>query len=220
MDFNIDVWLNDVIDKLKTAFRERLIFIGLQGSYNRGEATSDSDIDLVVIIDELTFIDIEIYKNIIDKMPYRDKACGFFSGKKELQNWSRADLFQFYYDTKSLYGSLSDIIERPNVEDAKQAVKSGLENIYHMAVHSYIHSDDYKQNLINLYKSTFFVLQAKYFIKTDKYISAKNILYTCLEGIDKQILDICINRYDIFNMDIAQLRGLYQSIINWCLENL
>ena len=77
MSFDINVWLNEIIDKVKAAFGERLLFIGLQGSYNRCEATSDSDIDLVVIIDELTFNDIKIYKKIVAEMPYSNKACGF-----------------------------------------------------------------------------------------------------------------------------------------------
>ena len=93
MSFDINVWLNEIIDKVKAAFGERLLFIGLQGSYNRCEATSDSDIDLVVIIDELTFNDIKIYKKIVAEMPYSNKACGFFAGKNEIQNWSKSDLF-------------------------------------------------------------------------------------------------------------------------------
>ena len=51
--FNIDEWLNIILDKLKYTFKERLIFAGLQGSYSRGEATDKSDIDLVIILDEI-----------------------------------------------------------------------------------------------------------------------------------------------------------------------
>lgn len=50
MAFDIEKWLNTVIEKLKETFSKRLLFIGLQGSYNRGEATCESDIDLVVIL--------------------------------------------------------------------------------------------------------------------------------------------------------------------------
>lgn len=220
MSFDINVWLNEIIDKVKAAFGERLLFIGLQGSYNRCEATSDSDIDLVVIIDELTFNDIKIYKKVVAEMPYSNKACGFFAGKKEIQNWSKSDLFQFYYDTKPLYGNLSDIIECPNVEDAKLAIKTGIENIFHMAVHSYVHSNDCKQDLKNLYKLTFFVLQAKYFIRTNRYIPDKTTLYNCLEGTDKQILDICMRRQTIAEMEAVQFETLYKILIGWAVANI
>ena len=54
MKINIDEWLNLAIEKLQKVFREKLLFVGLQGSYNRGEATPESDIDLVVILDKLS----------------------------------------------------------------------------------------------------------------------------------------------------------------------
>lgn len=39
MAINIDKWLNLAIEKLQKTFSEKLLFVGLQGSYNRGEAT-------------------------------------------------------------------------------------------------------------------------------------------------------------------------------------
>ena len=102
MTIKIDEWLNLAIEKLQKSFKEKLLFVGLQGSYNRGEATPESDIDLVVILDKLSFEDLKEYRKIIDEMSNKELACGFISGKKELQNWSKCDLFQFFYDTKSL----------------------------------------------------------------------------------------------------------------------
>ena len=40
-------WCTLLAKKLKEAFGETLYFLGLQGSYRRGEATPDSDIDAV-----------------------------------------------------------------------------------------------------------------------------------------------------------------------------
>lgn len=54
---------------LKKTFGDRIYFVGLQGSYGRGEATEASDIDLVVILDKLTVDDIKIYSNMIDTLP-------------------------------------------------------------------------------------------------------------------------------------------------------
>jgi len=54
---------------LKESFGERIYFVGLQGSYGRGEATEKSDIDVVVILDELTAEDIKTYSNMIDTLP-------------------------------------------------------------------------------------------------------------------------------------------------------
>lgn len=58
----------------------------LQGSYGRGEATETSDIDAVVILDELTVTDIQTYSIMLDTLPYRELICGFLSGKDEIMN--------------------------------------------------------------------------------------------------------------------------------------
>ena len=57
MEFNIEVWLQDFTKKLFDQFNSRIKFVGLQGSYKRGEATENSDVDIVIILDRLTFED-------------------------------------------------------------------------------------------------------------------------------------------------------------------
>ena len=218
--FDINVWLDIIIKKLQKEFEQRLLFVGLQGSYNRGEATQNSDIDLVVILDNLSFEDLKKYHLIIDSMPDKDKSCGFISGREELQNWSKSDLFQFFYDTKSLIGNLQDLIQAPTIEDAIQAVKIGAENLYHSAVHSFIHSNNRTEDLKNLYKSTFFILQAKYFNESGKYISTQKQLLEMLNGIDRDILNICINRNNINEKATIELENLYKMLIQWSSDNI
>ena len=218
--FDINVWLDIIIKKLQNEFEQRLLFVGLQGSYNRGEATQNSDIDLVVILDNLSFEDLKRYHSIIDSMPDKDKSCGFISGREELQNWSKSDLFQFFYDTKSLIGNLQDLIQAPTIEDAKQAIKISSENLYHTAVHSFIHSNNRAEDLKNLYKSTFFILQAKYFIETEKYIPTKIQLSELLNGMDRDILNICINRNNINDNEPIELENLYNKLIQWSSDNI
>ena len=55
---DINVWMNDFLLMLNEVFENRIWFVGLQGSYGRGEATEASDIDVVVILDELNASDI------------------------------------------------------------------------------------------------------------------------------------------------------------------
>ncbi len=217
---NIKEWLDSATEKLHRNFNSRLLFIGLQGSYNRGEATLESDIDLVVILDELDFEDLKTYRLIIDSLPQKDRACGFISGKNEIQRWSKSDLFQFFYDTKPLFGRLEDIIKPPKREEIEQGIKSGFENIYHGAVHSFVHSDNYIEDLQNLYKMTFFVLQAKYFIQTNKYIKTKKELLNTLSGEDKEILKLCTRRKEFAKSFYDKTDILYQKLIDWCSKNI
>ena len=48
MEFNIEVWLQDFTKKLFDQFNSRIKFVGLQGSYKRGEANENSDVDIVI----------------------------------------------------------------------------------------------------------------------------------------------------------------------------
>ena len=80
---------------LDQAFPDRVWFAGLQGSYGRGEATEASDIDMVVILNQLSASDIHTYDAMLDTLPCRELICGFLSGRQELENWEPSELFQF-----------------------------------------------------------------------------------------------------------------------------
>ena len=220
MSFDVDIWLDTTIEKLQEKFSQNLLFVGLQGSYNRGEATDSSDIDLIVILENLTFEDLKRYRLIIDSLPHKEKACGFISGKGELQKWSKTDMFQFYYDTKSLYGKLEDIIQPPSLDEIKQSIKISSENLYHATVHSFVHSNNYVEDLQNLYKMTFFILQAKYFVQTNNYIPTKKQLVEQLNETEKEILNICINKENILNYSQSEIETLYCKLIEWCSSNI
>ena len=153
-------------------------------------------------------------------MEYKYKAGGFVAVNDELQKWSKADMFQFFYETKSIIGNLQDIIIQPSMEDIKQAVKIGSENLYHAAVHSFVHSGNIAQDLQNMYKMTFFILQAKYFIECQNYVKTKKELSQCLTGLDKEILDICINKDEIIYSENVNLESLYEKLIKWTCQNI
>jgi predicted nucleotidyltransferase len=187
--FNIEEWISDFSQKIQENFKSRIEFIGLQGSYAREEATEGSDIDVVVIFDKLKMDDLKKYDEIISKMSCREKICGFLSGKDELANWEKSDLFQFYYDTKAIYGKLDFILPLIKKENVKQAVLIGGCNIYHACCHNIIHEKSL-DILKALFKQAVFVLQAKYFYDAENYVSKKKELIDKLEAEDKHILEL------------------------------
>ena len=84
MTFDINSWCELFAGKAQKTFGEKLLFIGLQGSYKRGEADDNSDIDIVVILKDLKITDLDKYKSIINSMPNKEKACGFIGGENEV----------------------------------------------------------------------------------------------------------------------------------------
>jgi len=165
----IKSWINAFLGALDETFSERVWFTGLQGSYGRGEATETSDIDIVVILDELSAADIQSYSAMLDKLPNRDKVCGFLSGRKEILNWDAADLFQFYHDTEAIKGSLDIILPLISDDAVNRAIKTGTCNIYHGCVHNMLY-DKSEEILKGLYKSASFVVQAICFRQTGRYV--------------------------------------------------
>lgn len=172
---DINTWTNDFLQKLNELFASRVWFVGLQGSYGRGEATETSDIDVVVILDELSAVDIQSYQEILDTLPHRELICGFLSGKNEILNWEPSDLFQFYHDTTPLKGSLDDLLPLIDQTAIERAIKIGACNIYHGCVHNMLHEKS-EEILKGLYKAASFAVQAILFKQTGNYIKHQSQL--------------------------------------------
>jgi predicted nucleotidyltransferase len=188
----ISDWMHIFFQKLIQTFGDRVWFVGLQGSYGRGEATDTSDIDVVVILDELTVNDLRVYNEMIDSLPHREQICGFLSGKQEILNWEPSDLFQFYHDTNPIFGSLDDLLPLLDSDAVDRAIKIGACNIYHGCVHNFLHvqSDDV---LRGLYKSASFVLQAIAYKQTDIYIRRQEDLLSVLSPDEQCIVNTLLH---------------------------
>ena len=185
---DIKNWMNTFLDALNTTFSDRVWFVGLQGSYGRDEATETSDIDVVIILDQLSATDIQAYHAMLDGLPYRELICGFLSGKDELLNWESSDLFQFYYDTTPIKGSLDELLAVIDEASIDRAIKIGACNIYHGCVHNMLHekSDDI---LRELYKSSSFVVQAIAFRQTGKHLKQQKELLRVVSSDECGIIE-------------------------------
>ena len=185
---DIKSWMDKFLLKLDETFGERVWFFGLQGSYGREEATEASDIDTVVILDELSSLDIKIYNEMLDTLSHKELICGFLSGKSEILNWDPSDLFQFYYDTKPIKGRLDELLERIDDSAVEKAIKIGACNIFHGCVHNMLYEKD-KEILKGLYKSASFVIQAICFKETGKYITRQKDLLEAVSEDEKRIVE-------------------------------
>lgn len=181
-------WLELFQARLTETFPERVVFLGLQGSRSRGEATEDSDIDVVVVLDSLSPENIRRYRVMLDTLPDRELICGFLAGKDELACWEPSDLFQFCHDTTPVMGSLDALLETIAPEDVTRAVRIGACNVYHGCVHTLCHGRS-MEHLAGLYKSAVFVLQALHFRRTGVYLRRKAELLDALDGMDARVLE-------------------------------
>ena len=216
---DITAWMNDFLQKLNLTFENRVWFVGLQGSYGRSEATETSDIDIVVILDELSAMDIQTYHDMLDTMSHRELICGFLSGKKEIMNWETSDLFQFCHDTTPIKGSLGEVMAVIDESAVNRSIKIGACNIYHGCVHNMLHekSEDILQSL---YKSASFVIQAIAFKQTGNYISHQKELLQVISSDERVIVEIFMNLKNGGTVDFNLMsETLFAWSKKWISEN-
>lgn len=207
-NFDIDRWMDDYTAKITSVFGDRVRFIGLQGSHARGEATENSDIDVVMILDKLTYADVKAYDTAAADLPERERLCGFLAGEDELKSWDRSDLFQFYHDTRPLYGSLDWAGDILKGEDVRRAIHFGACNLYHLCIHNALHRKQ-ESAVDGLYKSAVFALQAKHYYETGEYIGRRAELAEVLTGDDREILAYAMGK-------AGTLDEKSETLLNWC----
>ena len=208
---DITAWMNVFLQSLNHKFENRVWFVGLQGSYGRGEARDTSDIDIVVILDELSASDIQNYNEMLDSLPHRELICGFLSGKNEILSWEPSDLFQFYYDTTPIKGCLDELLTAIDEAAVDRAIKIGVCNIYHGCVHNMLHekSDDI---LHGLYKSASFVVQAIIFKQTGKYIKHQKELLPVTAPDEQAIVNTFLH---LKNGGTVEFRTMSEVLLVW-----
>ena len=216
---DITAWMNDFLQTLNETFGNHVWFVGLQGSYGRGEARDTSDIDIVVILDELSVADIQAYNAMLDRLPHRELLCGFLSGKNELLNWEPSDLFQFYYDTTPIRGSLDELLTEIDEVAVDRAIKIGACNIYHGCVHNMLHEKS-DEILRGLYKSASFVVQAIVFQQIGKYIKHQKELLSVASPDEQAIVNTFLNLKNGGSVDFSSMsEDLLAFAKKWITQN-
>ena len=208
---DITAWTKNFLQTLNETFANRVWFVGLQGSYGRDEATETSDIDIVVILDELSAMDIQTYHNMLDTMSHRELICGFLSGKKEIMNWEPSDLFQFCHDTTPIKGSLDEVMAVIDKSAVDRAIKIGACNIYHGCVHNMLH-DKSEDVLKGLYKYASFVVQAIAFKQTGKYVKHQSELRDVVSIDERVIVDTFLN---LKNGGTIDFNSMSEVLFDW-----
>ena len=204
-------WTEKFLAALDECFGNRVWFLGLQGSRGRGEATAASDIDMVVILDELRAADIAAYSAMLDALPHRELSCGFLSGRAEICAWEPSDLFQLYFDTTPIRGSLNELLPLLDASSVERAIRIGACNIYHGCIHNMVHGKS-EDVLRGLYKGASFVAQAIGYRQTGRYLRHMADLREILSTNDQQVVDTFLN---LKNGGAVDFDDMSQALFEW-----
>ena len=209
-------WTNTFLSALNDQFGDRVWFVGLQGSFARGEATETSDIDVVVILDELSAMDIQNYNKILNTLPHRELICGFLSGKDDIMNWEPSDLFQFCHDTTPIKGRLDEVLTLVDENAINRAIKIGACNIFHGCVHNMLHEKS-EDILRGLYKSASFVVQAIVFKQTGNYIKHQEELLQAVSSNERGIIETFLN---LKNGGTVDFNSMAETLFDWSKKRI
>ena len=210
--FDLDKYLADLILNCRSAFGERLLYIGLQGSWLRGEAHENSDIDIMVILDGLSVRDMDTYRGILKGIGTYEKSCGFICGKDEMKRWNPLEVCQLCHTTKDLVGVLTDYLPPATREDEINYVNLSLGNLYHELCHRYIHANRDKNaaKFRGTCKSVFYLIQNLHFLESGHFILSRKELNEAVPEEDRIVLEMA-ELPDDYDFDQA-----FSSLFAWC----
>ena len=216
---DIEKYMTELIEKLRHEFAERLVYVGLQGSFRRGEANEKSDIDVMVTLDRLAVGDLDRYRNVISGMPGFDRSCGFISGREELKNWPRFEICQLLHETRDCYGELRPLLPEFDRDDVARYIGISVGNLYHLLCHSRIHGgrEGYAETLRGLYKAVFYLLQNLYYLQTGRWIMTRAELLPLLKGLDHDLLSMAATVKSTPGYDVETAYGI---LFAWCQRRL
>lgn len=152
-------WMDAFLPPLLEALPGRVAFVGIQGSFGRGEAGPESDVDLVVVLDALGAAELAACRGVLEKMPFADRACGFFCDRAALAAWPAFDALQLRLDTLPVYGSLEELLPPMGKETLDEAVRAAASALYHAACHTALFDAQPEAALPALQKAAFFALR-------------------------------------------------------------
>ena len=217
--FDINTYIRQLTDLLLQRFGRHLLYVGLQGSYLRGEATADSDMDIMVVLEELHTADLEAYRTIVESLDQPEKSCGFICSREDLANWNSLEIHHLQSSTRDYYGVLQVFLPSYTEQDIRNFVKLSLNNLYHELCHRYIHASREKNEtyLPGTYKGVFFILQNLYSLTHGRFVGTKAELLSLLDGINHDVLARSIELNKGTSCDFAESFSL---LLTWCQQTL
>lgn len=207
---DINRWMERAAAALHEEFGERLLVVGLQGSMRRGEAKPSSDIDILIVLDELTVADLSRCRSVLEALPEGHRAHGFTCGRAELAAWPRSEIFAFAQDVRNYYGDLDPLlpaVERRDIEDGARIAVAGL---YHAVAHTLMSESEPNEQREGLRKMLFYAMLQTAYLRCGTFAATRAELLGLLDDAESSLLTSAEDSFSVGVLEWAarQLRTL------------
>lgn len=210
--------MNDLALRLQDAFGARLVYLGLQGSYARGEADERSDLDVMCVLEGLSAADLDAYRQIIQGLPWAEKACGFICGREELAAWNPLEIACLLRSTQDWVGSLQALVPESTREDLRRYVQLSAGNLYHELCHRRIYRGAARsvEALPGCGKMALYILQALALLETGSFPRTMAELTTLPSALDAQV---AVRVLELRRGDAPREQD-FSLLLDWCRQAL
>lgn len=214
---DVNSWMDEAVHRLQRSFGPRLLFVGLQGSYRRGEAREDSDIDILTVLDTLDVADLAAYREVLRSLPEGEKACGFTCGREELLAWPPFELFQFAQDTDAWHGNLASLLPPVTRQDTLTGARAAVSGLHHYTAYLYVSGNEptRAEELKGIYKGFFFAMQIVLYLRSGEYARTKKELLTRLFGDEAELLRCSMDSAYYEERKAQNPDSLFQVMLSW-----
>ena len=210
--------MNDLAPQLRAAFGSRLVYLGLQGSYARGEADERSDLDVMCVLEGLSAADLDAYRQIVQGLPWAEKACGFICGREELAAWNPLEIACLLRSTQDWVGSLKALVPESTREDLRCYVQLSAGNLYHELCHRRIYRGAARsvEALPGCGKMALYILQSLALLETGSFPRTMAELTTLPSALDAQV---AVRVLELRRGD-APCEQDFSLLLDWCRQAL
>ena len=215
----IESYLEAVGRALRERFGDRLLYLGLQGSYARGEAGEESDIDLFVLLDRVEAADLDAYREMLRSLGEEEKSCGFLAARADLAHWNPCEICQILHETQDCFGKLSDFVPPYTRADVRCYVKLLTGNLYPELCHRYLHAprEENERALAGSCRVVFYILQNLQYLRSGRYPRTRAELRAALTGTDREALDL---ESGLRAGKQADFDKAFSLLLAWCQKTL
>jgi predicted nucleotidyltransferase len=199
---------------MKKTYGKNLVFIIHHGSWATGEATSDSDVDSLIMLEKITKSELAKLRNILNKKEFEKFTVLLFS-RLDMDNFIPFSRQQFHYGAKVLYGKCP--LPEPTRDEMLIEIRKVADEVGFWSKYLYTHQKQAENIVRKMYwrfKEAIIGLKVYVHWKTGEFPVTKKRLKELLnDPKDKEIVTIIENwdknkdRYEK-NPDSLLVKGL------------
>lgn len=183
--------LKEFVSLMRETYGKDLVFVIHHGSWATGEAKPDSDVDTLVMLDEITKKELDKLRKILSQDQFKKMTVLLFS-KLDMSNFVPFARHQFHYGAKLLHGACS--LPEPTKEEMLIEIRKIADEVGFWSKYLYTHlhlAENVVRKMYWRFKEAIIALKVYVHWKTGKFPLTKDRLKKHLtDPKDREIVEI------------------------------